>query len=176
MICLHVDDMLGAGDPNSKVYNQVLTELRKSFSFREWKDGTNLEYCGASIDKLPDGTLKLHHEGYLKKIKPMTISKHLGPESELDNKEISTLRGLLGALQWPAVQSSPHLQASTSIISGSISRGLVKTAMEANRLLKFAKENNDVGLTFAPLRLSEVCIVTAFDASFGCRPTSDFGD
>lgn len=170
MICLHVDDMLGAGDPDSKVYNQVLTELRKSFSFREWKDGANLEYCGASIDKSPDGTLKLHHESYLKKIKPMTISKHLGPESELDNKEISTLRGLLGALQWPAVQSSPHLQASTSIISGSISRGLVKTAMEANRLLKFAKENNDVGLTFAPLRLSELCIVTAFHASFGCRP------
>ena len=43
-------------------------------------------------------------------------------------------------------------------------------ALEANRLLKFAKENNDVGLTFAPLRLSEVCIVTAFDASLGCRP------
>ena len=170
MICLHVDDMLGAGDPNSKVYNQVLSELRKSFSFREWKDGSNLEYCGANIDKSVDGTLKLHHKGYLKKIKPMTISKHLGPESELDNKEIFTLRGLLGALQWPAVQSSPHLQASTSIISGSISRGLVKTALEANRLLKFAKENNDVGLTFAPLRLSEVCIVTAFDASFGCRP------
>ena len=100
----------------------------------------------------------------------MTISKHLGPESELDNKEITTLRGLLGAIQWPAVQSSPHLQASTSILSGSISRGLVKTVLETNKLWKFAKENNDVGLTFAPLRLSELCRVTAFDASFGCRP------
>ena len=170
MICLHVDDMLGAGDPNSEVYNKVLAELRKSFSFREWKDGSNLEYCGANIDKLSDGTIKLHHGGYLRKIKPMTISKHLGPESELNSKETTTLRGLLGAIQWPAVQSSPHLQASTSILSGSISRGLVKTALEANKLLKFAKENDDVGLTFAPLRLSEVCLVTAFDASFGCRP------
>ncbi len=156
MICLHVDDMLGAGDPNSKVYNRVLTELRKSFSFRECKDGSHLEYCGANIDKLENGTLKLHNEGYLKKIKPMTISKHLGPESELDHKEITTLRGLLGAVQWPAVQSSPHLQASTSILSGSISRGLVRTALEANKLLKFAKDNSDVGLTFAPLRLSEL--------------------
>ena len=156
MICLHVDDMLGAGDPNSKVYNRVLTELRKSFSFRECKDGSHLEYCGANIDKLENGTLKLHNEGYLKKIKPMTISKHLGPESELDHKEITTLRGLLGAVQWPAVQSSPHLQASTSILFGSISRGLVRTALEANKLLKFAKDNSDVGLTFAPLRLSEL--------------------
>ena len=170
MMSLHVDDMLGAGDPNSEVYNKVLAELRKSVSFREWKDGSHLEYCGATIDKSEDGTLKLHHEGYLRKIQPMTIAKHLGPESELNNNEITTLRGLLGTIQWPAVQSSPHLQASTSILSGSISRGLVKTALEANRLLKFAKENSDVGLTFAPLRLSEVCLVSAFDASFGCRP------
>ena len=167
MICFHVDDMLGAGDPNSEVYNKVLAELRKSFS---WKDGSHLEYCGAAIDKSEDGTLKLHHEGYLKKIEPITIAKHLGPESELNNNEITSLRGLLGAIQWPAVQLSPHLQASTSILSGSISRGLVKTALEANRLWKFAKENSDIDLTFAPLRLSEVCLVTAFNASFGCRP------
>ncbi len=170
MICLHVDDMLGAGDPNSPVYKDVIHRLQQMFSFREWKDGENLEYCGANIEKKHDGTLRLHHSDYLKKVKPMTLAKHLGPESELSNQEVTALRGLLGALQWPAVQSSPHLQASTSIYSGSVSRGLVKTAQEANRLLKFAKDNADVGLTYAPLDLKEVRIVTAFDASFGCRP------
>ena len=161
------------GDPSSIVYQRVIKKLQELFSFRQWKDGsdgTSFEYCGANIDRMPDGTLKLHHESYFKKVKPMTVSKHLGPESELSSKEITSLRGLLGALQWPAVQSSPHLQASTSIYSGSVSRGLVKTALEANRLLKFAKENADVGLTYSPLRLSELCLVTAFDASFGCRP------
>ena len=173
MICLHVDDMLGAGDPSSIVYQRVIKKLQELFSFRQWKDGSDgssFEYCGADIDKLPDGTLKLHHGSYYKKVKPMTIPKHLGPESELSSKEITSLRGLLGALQWPAVQSAPHLQASTSIYSGSVSRGLVKTALEANRLLKFAKDNSDVGLTYAPLSLADLCIVTAFDASFGCRP------
>ena len=170
MICLHVDDMLGAGDPNSPVYQDVINRLQQIFSFREWKDGENLEYCGANIEKKPDGTLRLHHAEYLKKVKPMTLARHLGPESELSNQEVTALRGLLGALQWPAVQSSPHLQASTSIYSGSVSRGLVKTAQEANRLLKFAKDNADVGLTYSPLDLGDVRIVTAFDASFGCRP------
>ena len=169
MICLHVDDMLGAGDGNSPVYQDVIKRLREMFSFREWKDGDNLEYCGANIEKTKDGTLRLHHTSYLKKVKPMTLGKHLGPESELTTQEITSLRGLLGALQWPAVQSSPHLQASTSIYSGSVSRGLVTTAQEANRLLKFAKDNADVGLTYSPLDLNEVRIVTAFDASFGCR-------
>ena len=170
MICLHVDDMLGAGDSDSPVYQEVIKKLREMFSFREWKDGDDLEYCGATIEKGSDGTLKLNHSSYLKKVKPLTLAKHLGPESELSSQEATALRGLLGALQWPAVQSSPHLQASTSIYSGSVSRGLVKTALEANRLLKFAKENSDVGLVYAPLDLGEMRIVTAFDASFGCRP------
>ena len=170
MICLHVDDMLGAGDADSPVYQEVVKKLREMFSFREWKDGDDLEYCGATIEKGSDGTLKLNHSSYLKKVKPLTLGKHLGPESELSSQEVTALRGLLGALQWPAVQSSPHLQASTSIYSGSVSRGLVKTALEANRLLKFAKENSDVGLVYAPLDLGEMRIVTAFDASFGCRP------
>ena len=170
MICLHVDDMLGAGDSESPVYQEVIQRLRQMFSFREWKDGDSLEYCGANIEKASDGTLRLHHHDYLKKVKPMTLTKHLGPESEMTNQEVTALRGLLGALQWPAVQSSPHLQASTSIYAGSVSRGLVKTAQEANRLLKFAKENADVGLTYAPLDLADVRMITAFDASFGCRP------
>ena len=170
MICLHVDDMLGAGDADSPVYQEVIKKLQEMFSFREWKDGDNLEYCGATIQKGSDGTLKLNHTSYLRKVKPLTLGKHLGPEAELSSQETTALRGLLGALQWPAVQSSPHLQASASIYSGSVSRGFVKTALEANRLLKFAKENSDVGLTYAPLDLGDMRIVTAFDASFGCRP------
>ena len=46
----------------------------------------------------------------------------------------------------------------------------MKAALDANKLLKFANENSDVGLNFAPLRLSVLCVVTAFDTSFGCRP------
>lgn len=57
MICLHVDDVLGAGDPSSVVYQRVVKKLQEQFSFRQWKDGSDgasCEYCGANIDKLPD--------------------------------------------------------------------------------------------------------------------------
>lgn len=63
--------MLGAGDPAS------------------------IPYRGANADRLADGTLKLHHETYFKKVKPMTIPKHLGPESELSSKEILHFVGCL---------------------------------------------------------------------------------
>ena len=71
------------------------------------------------MTKSPYGTIKLHHKEYLHKVKPMTLPRW-GPEHELSQKEMTQLRGLLGSLQWPA--------AGTSVYSGSVSKGLLKTA------------------------------------------------
>eukprot|EP00438_Fugacium_kawagutii_P009740 Skav214264 [mRNA] locus=scaffold1877:74991:79319:+ [translate_table: standard] len=170
MIILHVDDMLGCGDSTSAVYVKVIDELKKTFTFCEWKDGSSLEYCGATIVKESEG-IKVHHHDYLKKIKPMTLPKHVGPDHELSQREVTELRGLLGSLQWPAVQSSPHLQASTSTLTGTVTKGLAQTVFETNKLLKFAKENLDVGLSFPRLGpLQDLRMITAFDASFCSRP------
>ena len=99
------------------------------------------------------------------------ILPRLGPEHELSQKEMTQLRGLLGSLQWPGAQSSPHLQPSTSVYSGSVLRSLLKTAMDGNRLLKLARENSNVGLTFSPLGpVEDLRMITAFDASFCSRP------
>ena len=169
MICIHVDDLLGAGLETSAAYQHVIATLKEAFSFREWKTGTDLEYCGATI-KRTDDVLSLKHGQYLQRIKPMTLGKHVGPEKTLSSSELTALRGLMGSLSWPAVQSSPHLQASTSMLAGDVSKGLASTVFEANKLLKFAKTNADVGLTFAPLGpMSDWRLVTAFDASFCSR-------
>ena len=97
----------------------------------------------------------------------MMLGKHVGPEKPLSSPELTALRGLMGSLSWPAVQSSPHLQASTSMQAGDVSKGLASTVFEANKLLNFAKANADVGLSFGPLGpLSDWRLVTAFDASF----------
>ena len=42
MICIHVDDLLGAGLESSAVYQHVISALKESFSFREWKTGPDL--------------------------------------------------------------------------------------------------------------------------------------
>ena len=92
---------------------------------------------------------------------------------EMNPREVSQLRGLLGSLQWPAVQSSPHVQCSTSLISGSMSAGLVKSIVDANKLLRFCKENADVGARYEPLgELSGLRLVCMFDAAFGVRRDS----
>ena len=171
MICLHVDDMLGCGNLSSPVYSKVEKKLKETFSFREWQTSSKLEYCGATLEKEEDtGTWKLHHEEYLRKVKPITLDRGRGPEDYMTPNEVTKFRGLLGSLQWPAVQSQPHLQCSASLLAGQMSAGLVKSIADANKLLKFAKENSDVALRYSyldePQNLRLVCM---FDAAFCVR-------
>ena len=124
MICLHVDDMLGCGNLSSPVYSNVEKKLKETFSFRERQTSSKLEYCGATLEKEENtGTWKLHHEEYLRKVKPITLDRGRSPEDYMTPGEVTKFRGLLGSLQWPAVQSQPHLQCSASLLAGQTNTG-----------------------------------------------------
>ena len=169
LICIHVDDLLGTGCPSSVTYQKLEARLKEAFNFREWHNTEAMEYCGASLVHNSDGW-KLNHENYYKKLKPITVDKNRGTTDFLDSKDITQLRGLLGSLQWPAVQSSPHLQASASLLAGQLSTGNVETINEANRLLRFAKSNADVSLEYGAIcPLEDLRLVCSFDAAFGVR-------
>lgn len=82
-----------------------------------------LEYCGNKIQKIDTDHWKLCHEKYLAKQKPISITRErTGTELPVTEAERTQLRGLLGALTltWPATQSSPHLQAMISMLSGEV--------------------------------------------------------
>ena len=169
LICIHVDDLLGTGCPSSMTYQKLEARLKEAFNFRERHDTESMEYCGASLIHNAEGW-KLNHENYYKKLKPITVDKNRGSTDFLDSKDITQLRGLLGSLQWPAVQSSPHLQASASLLAGQLSTGNVETINEANRLLRFAKSNADVSLEYGAIcPLEDLRLVCSFDAAFGVR-------
>ena len=75
MVCIHVDDMLGGGSTSSKVYQAKEAELKQAFNFREWQTDAKLEYCGASLEKTPTGGWALHHDPFLKKVKPIPVAR-----------------------------------------------------------------------------------------------------
>ena len=171
MVIMHVHDMLGAGCPRSPRYKAVTDLLRENFSFREWKEEElTLEYCGCQLEKTEAGGRRLHQEPYMGKIKPISFSKGRPMSDYLLDKEITQVRGLLGSLQWPGVQTSPHLQCSTSMLAGQITKATVQTLHECNRLLKFAKENKDVSLHYNRLcHPDELQLLCFFDAGFTAR-------
>ena len=161
--------MLGTGNPQSQTYLAAEAALKQVFSFRTWQKDEPFEYSGAKMYRDDDGTWHVDHHDY-NKIMPLPMNKDRQPHQPMSDKEHTMLRQLLGSLQWPAVQSSPHLQASTSLLSGDMSSGTSGPLLKANRLLRFAKSNSDVHLRFARLGdLKDMRITCMFDAALGVR-------
>ena len=173
MIIMHVDDMLGCGSSDSKCYLDTIAKLKNTFTFREWKTDEGhdaLTYCGCDIKPSSNGGHVLDQTAYMKKVKPIAYDKKRDLTESLSESEMTQLRGLLGSLQWPATQSSPHLQGSTSILSGQVTRATLQTVADSNRLLKFAKDNSDVGLCYEHLgSLNQLRVLCFFDAAFATR-------
>ena len=145
--------------------------LRATFTFREWHTN-ELTYDGAKIFRMGKNYWKIHHTEYLSKQKPISFAKERQSQDvPVTENECTALRGLLGGLQWPSTQTAPWLQASVSMMAGSMTTTTTKHLLEANKILRYAKENNDVGLEYRCLGEKENLTFIIFsDTSFGYRP------
>ena len=155
-----------------QTYVDAETALKKAFDFRTFEtDEKTLEYCGVKLER-HDHCWKVNQHDYIQKVKPVTIHKGRTAEDEMNDHDRSQLRALLGSLQWPAVQTAPHLQCSASLISGQQKTGKLRAVIEANQLLRFAKQNSDVKLNYEPLdidSLADLRLCAMFDAAHGVR-------
>ena len=175
MVGIHVDDLFGCGLASSPTYQQLTDSLKTSFNFKHWtKEGERpLEFCGCQLARTATESVMTQAD-YLKGIKPMTCADN-DPERDLNSREQSSLRALLGALQWPATQTSPHLCALVSLLCGEVTPSTVGVAQQANKTLRFAKNNNDAGLIFRSLggSLDNLCMVAMSDAAWGVRRNNE---
>ena len=171
---IHVDDLLGCCNEQDPSTKALMDKIRGAFSFREWRSGAEMDeltYCGAQIIKTGDHQWKLQHQNYFKKQKPITVVKERqNQDLPVTEGERSALRGLLGALQWPSTQTTPWLQAAVSMMAGNVTKATTNTLAEANKILRYTKQNEDVGLEYRKVGTKEDITFVAFsDASFGCR-------
>ena len=113
----------------------------------------------------------LHQEKYIHKQKPIAIAKDRKEQRVLavTESERTQLRGLIGALQWPATQSSPHLQAQVSMLAGDVTRATIKTLQNANKALRMAKTHATLVWSTAALAKRNLTMIAYSDASFACR-------
>ncbi|CAK9000517.1 Copia protein, partial [Durusdinium trenchii] len=119
-----------------------------------WDDDTKeIIYCGTVLTR-KDFTWTLNQEGYIHKVKPVTVHRNRAPEEEVNEYDRSQLRALLGSLQWPAVHSSPHLQCSCSLTAGKMAQNKLQAIVDANSLLRFAKQNADIALKYEPIPMN----------------------
>ena len=171
-IGLHVDDLLGVVEPTWS--SKMKEDLQGLFAFRDFReDQENFEFLGTQVSRQPDGGLSCGHEDYINKVKPIPLEKgrQADPDSPATDKEKTQLRALVGALQWAATQTSPHLQVHTSMLAGEVPRATVSTILAANKALRFAKANSDVKLLYPPIldNIEDIVFLAYSDAAFASR-------
>ena len=174
LVILHVDDILLGVDKQSVDAQKFLGDLRASFDFGKWQELTPekpIVYCGGHITMDKHGNVSLDFEEYLKKVMPVTIPRGRNPDDQLLPGEVSKMRGLIGALQWPAGQGCPQLSASISLIAGDVTKGTIKSIQDLNKTLRFAKQSSDVHLNMTKVidGTDDLCFICFSDAAFGAR-------
>ena len=183
VISVHVDDLLGCGNLSS-TYADRIAALKAKFQFRTWEEivpGACVTYLGAQLTATNDPNdaklinYNLSYGAYLRKVKPISIRPGAGDQTPANYHDVKQLRGLLGSLQWPASQGCPHLTCSTSLLQGMFSTATVAVMKEANKALRFAKNNADVGVQFPSLQahgvftMEDIGFVTMTDAAWAVR-------
>ena len=172
---IHVDDGLCGGD---KEFQERLALLEKKFPFGS-KKCSSFTFTGIDLAQQGDFSINMNHTKYVGKIPPIKIeiNRKTCLENPVTENERQDLRGLVGSLQYAAVNTRPDLASKLSMLQSSINKATVGTLTEANKLLHEAKRHNDVSITIKPIPIHDFRLMAFSDASFASanRPDSHAG-
>ena len=171
MIGIHVDDGLCCGTPN---FHEKLRQLEQKFPFGSRKEKTFV-FTGLQITQQDDGAIWIDQTQYIKDIPSITIDKYRRGNSEgvVTEKERQNLRGLIGSLQYAAVNTRPDICNKLSLLQTQINRAKVQTLIDANKLLHESKMNANVTLKIQPIKTDDVRFIAFSDASFASEKCPD---
>ena len=160
----HVDDGIGGGNQN---YDAALRELQKQLPFGS-QEFDRFKFTGLDIEQLPDFSIKVSQKEYIHRIDPIDIHKERRGQKDasINNHELQSLRGLCGSLQYAAVHSRPDIATKVAYLQKGIPKATVETLLEANRVLKEAKDFAEVSLFVRPIPLEKITFASFGDASF----------
>eukprot|EP00435_Cladocopium_sp_Y103_P048172 s436_g14.t1 len=160
----HVDDGIGGGNQR---YEAALEQLQKVLPFGSREYG-KFRFTGLDLEQLPDYSIKISQGDYITKIPALEIPKPRRTEKDslATASEIQGLRALCGSLQYAAVHSRPDIATKVAFIQKAIPNAKVSDLLEANRVLKEAKEFSHTSLFVRPLQFRDLTFASFGDASF----------
>ena len=129
------------------------------------------KYLGAQMWQNPDGSICESMEQYIEDLQTIKAKWGDPEESDLDAKGTKTFRSLMMKLCWPAHKLLMQMLYRVSALAQKVNEAKVKHVKEIIRLVRLvAKDEAKAGrarLVHQPMDLSQVCIVTYFEASLG---------
>ena len=137
-----MDDFLIAGNEKNRRWREVLEVFYKAFRWSPWEQD-RFKQTGLELIQDPKtGEITFSQAEYLKQIQEIDVPKDRSknPDAPCTEKEISKLRGLLGALQWLCTQSRPDVCAEVGLLQTEVSKATVATLSAANKVLRKAQK------------------------------------
>lgn len=100
----HVDDGICGGDA---WFHSRLELLRQNLPFGSYQQ-RKFVFTGIQLEQLPDFSIKANQMDYVGAIPPLEIGKHgrSQPQEPISEKEMSSLRGLIGSLQYATTNTT----------------------------------------------------------------------
>ena len=171
VVGVHVDDGLCCG---SKFFQEKLTALSEMFPFGSHKK-RNFTFTGLRIDQQPDNSIQVNQSQYIKDIHPIAIDKNrkIHLDEPVNENERQSLRGLIGSLQYAAVNTRPDLCSRLGNLQSQINKAKISTLNDANKTLHEAKLHSDVTLKIQPISLNQLRFAAFSDASFASAKIPD---
>ena len=172
---IHVDDGIGGGN---EFYQRKIQQLEKKFPCGSRKM-SNFTFTGIEINQRADCSIVLSQSAYVRKIAPVTIepNRKTQPELKVTEPERLALRGVIGSLQYAAINTRPDLSSRLSMLQSNINNATIETLQEANKLLHEAKRYHDMTITIKSIPEKDFRFMAFSDASFSSasRPDSHAG-
>jgi hypothetical protein len=161
---IHVDDGIGGGSP---VFEKAIQQLEKTFPFGSHKVSA-FTFTGIELNQHQDSSITMNQSAYVRKIKPIALEANRKSQLELPvtESERLALRGLVGSLQYAAINTRPDLSSKLSFLQFTINHAKIENLMEANRLLHEAKKHHEVTITIKPIPYTAFRFLAFSDASF----------
>ena len=164
VVGMHVDDGLCGGDSK---FQSLIQGLQEHLPFGSQKE-SRFTFTGIELDQLPDMSIRACQKHYIESILPIHVARdrRCHPESTLTAPERTSLRGLIGSLQYAVTHTRPDLAARLGEVQAQMSAPKVCTLLDANRVLREAQDYRAMTVTFQSIPCAEVTFVSFGDASF----------
>ena len=161
-VCLHVDDLLMAG--NTQFEKTVVAQLMKTFKFSKLEE-RKFDYLGCQIEKLSSGDISLNQDKYIQNIKEVVIPAKRN-NIKANDEEKREIRRVVGELLWVSLMTRPDLSFEVNQLSTNISNATIRDLKDARRLVEKAKVD-PIALNFTQIgKLENLRLKIYTDASF----------
>ena len=164
IILCHVDDFLHGGD--ERFHQDVIVPLEKEFQASR-RASENFKYVGLNVSQNSDG-IRVNQNHYLNSVEFEELpNRYTGPEVDLNPKEYTLFRSLVGSINWMANGTRPDISFAMINLSTKFNKAHTSHLKEAVKIVKLLKSEK-FDITFPCLNgINDLKLVVYTDASLG---------